>query len=374
MAYAPYEEDEDENLSTVAQPSGAGLSSAGQYGTTQVNNPSTPGKFTNFSSYFNANSGAAGGMATKLGDRLEGDASGALSGADKTLKTTTTDATKNTLAGPGAGITVAKPKTERIEGADTQLQDTPTTWQPDNTITPTNAASLAGTAYKGPTETTVAEAYAPLQAKADKAGREIATTTDAAGVKALQGGTGFDAQLAYVAGGNRLSGLRQKYGGLSKAVSDSKGLATAAANRGAADTKTAADAYGKIGKTFSDAETEAARVAGEKTRGAERDSWNNADDAFNFSVGADQNAILGDQQAGGHIATTGERPTGETFRQMLPQAFTHPASPMFIPYNYMVTVFDSLTPDEARQMLSMPKDPAFVQFVLQMGKKYGVKS
>ncbi len=385
MAYAPYEEDEDENLSPVAQPSGAGLSSAGNYGPTQVNNPSGPGKFINFSSYFNANSGAAQGMGSQLADRLEGGASSALSGAKKTEADTTTSAAANTLAGPAAGVTVAnpalvptvtapEPKPTRGPVLDdrskprpvkdrTAAPPPPTYAQPVNTITPEEAAAKGGTIYKGPTAAGVNAAYDPLQSRADVTGRELAQTSDAAGVKAVQGGTGFDAQLAYVAGGNRLSGLRQKYGGISKAVSDSKNLALAAANNATDTTAASVGAYQGLGKTFSDAETERKRVETETATKKSQDGWNSVIDASNG------------RGWGAHIVTTGERPTGEAFVSTIPPEY--PLAKM--DRATAARVFDAMSDEEAKAALRHPmlggsgNWDAFNEYLNQMARKYGVQ-
>jgi hypothetical protein len=362
MAYAPYEEDEDENLSPVAQPSGAGLSSVGSYGPTQVNNPSPSGRFTNFSSYFNANKSAANTMGTGLADRLEGSASTALAGAKKAETETTESAAANTLKGPEA-TTPGQPASAWIE-ASTQI---PTTLDPRK-----EAEEKKGTIYKGPTQDSVSAAYDPFTTQADKTGREIGQTKDAAGTKAVMGGTGFDAQLAHVAGGGRLSGLRQKYGGISKAVSDSKALAVAAANNAQETTRTSTAAWDQRSKDF--AETD--RLTQEAATGAQnaknKADWNTAIDGFNQSIGKEQNAVLGEQQAGGHIPTTGERPSGANFAAMMPDFFKNRTSPGYVPPYFLERVFDSLSDDEARAMLAMKKDPAFVQLVRQMAQKYKV--
>jgi hypothetical protein len=370
MAYAPYEEDEDENLSPVAQPSGAGLSSAGNYGPTQVNNPSGPGKFINFSSYFNANKGQAEGMGAALGDKLEGGAQGAQDFTKKTEKDVTDAATANTLKGPDAGqaIVAAAPTspTPKIETISVV---------PDQSGLRKEAAEKAGTVYKGPTQESVAATYRPAQEKADIAGRELAQTSDAAGVKAVQGGTGFDAQLAYVAGGNRLSGLRQKYGGISKAVSDSKNLAVAAANKAQETTKTNAAAWGQRSQAYADADRIAQETADTARNTKAKDAWNAALDGFNQSVDATgPTAVLGEQQSGGHIPTTGERPTGASFAAAMPQYYSHRASPGYIPPYFLEKTFDALSNEEALQMLSMSKSGyGFADFVRQMAKKYGVQ-
>lgn len=247
MAYLLNEEEDE--LNRPAGSGGAGLASVGSVGPTQVNNPSGPSRFINFSSYFNANRGAAEAAGNSLVSGLESKAQGAQAGAQKAQTDVATQATANTLKGPEAGVRVEIPMDKGTHAGTVSLED---------------AKKKGETKYTGPTAESVNTLFGPLSQQAATASRELAQTGDAAGVKALRGGTGFDAQLANTAAGGRLEGLRKKYGNVSNAVADSKALATGAASAAQGTTEASAAAYKGMANSY---ET---KLKGESTRRANK--------------------------------------------------------------------------------------------------------
>lgn len=226
MAYLPYEDEEDAL-------GGAGLSQgANTGGPTQVYNPSGPSRFTNFAQYFNANNGQAAGDSLVAG--LEAPAAAAHSGLTSAKNETVSAAQAGTARGPtplpsGPMSTAPVPRT----GLGTPSQV---------------AASHVGATYTGPTMEATAARFDPLQQGATRAAQNINTARDAAGVRAIRGGTGFQATLAHAGAGGRLSDLRKKYGGLAGEAGDMYGAATGAVTGG----KTASEQASKDWKTRSD--------------------------------------------------------------------------------------------------------------------------
>lgn len=360
MAYAPYEEEDEDGLSPMARAPGppgslrtkassatpAPTAPQASMGPTQVNNPSTSGRFINFSSYFNANRPAAEGAGDRLVGDLTKEASGVESAAKSVQTKTSKDAADGTLGMPNPGTMV-----ERAFDTGSRV----------GYITPELAEQKSKTVYAGPGQDNVEAAFAPLGARADTVGRSINQTTDAAGTKAVTGGTGFQAQLAHTAAGGRLGDLRQKYGGLSKAVADSKALASGAVKY-AQDTTTAnAAAYGKLASDFAGRE----KVSDENRIRREQESTKNA---WNT-------ALTNSNKYGGHIPTTGTRPGGQVFASSLPQDFANPASPLYMPPAAVAKVFDALSDADAQAVLSYDRrnGAGFREMLNNLGIKYGVK-
>lgn len=236
MAYLPYEEDEEAlGMGGPNQGGAPGVSA------TQTYNPSGPSRFTNFASYFNANGGQAAG--DKLVADIEAPAKAAKAGAETTKADVSRKAKENTIQGP-TGPAVPNPTVVPPPAAvapphagvtkyKTIRQGLTSSGPTTNTALNT-ARTQAARTYGGPSVSGVDELFAPLQKQATNAARGVSLAQDAAGVKALRGGTGFEATLARAGAGGRMAELRKRYGNLVGDVSDvhmgARGDAEAAAN------------------------------------------------------------------------------------------------------------------------------------------------
>ncbi len=197
--FNPYDE-EDDGLSTAALGQSATRPPAGASPTSTAN-PSSPNRFINFSSYFNANKGTAENKANELMGGL-GNA------AQATLDTSKKD--KDTsIAASNASRGMAPPTDPQalaVEDANREKQEE---YYPGSTSGPGMSPTGAG-----PTPDQIGQHYAGTAMSAQATTQKLNQTTDAEGVKALQGGTGFNAALTSAAAGGRMADLRKKYGGL----------------------------------------------------------------------------------------------------------------------------------------------------------------
>lgn len=416
MAYIPYDEDEEDELAG-GSPGQVGTGSA-NYAPSVTHNPSSSGKFTNFSAYFNANNGAARG--DELVSGLQGPADAARTGAEKAKTDTTTKATANTIQGPAQGVTVAtpvapppvqtvtatptttqkqlgaiaksggtwrapqQPATQPAAPATQPAAPAPAPVQPANTITPEEAKAKGAQTYTGPTADSVDELFAPLQSQATNAQRNISMSRDAAGVKALGGRTGFEATIARAGAGGRINELQKKYGRLAGDVRDAHYDASTAAGRAELDSGTAIGGFQKLTGDYDTAEAD--RVAKLKERqAADLEKWN---------AGKWNNAWAGLPGAKEHFGGgTGKRPTGrEWLAAFDPYLGAAPGSRLDrlgVSAEWgrkFVDLFDKLPDDEAMRVMQMgstrnPDGTArtpmqeieFLNYLASLAPKYGVK-
>lgn len=252
MAYVPRQDEEDEE--TGFGPSAVSATAAAPaVGSSTTFNPSAPSRFTNFSSYFSANN--AGAMGDKLVGDLDSKASGAQTDATKAKDNVVSQAQSSTIAAPTAGQKAPAPPQQ--SATRPPVYGVPSYGSikqglragPDGSGT-AYAQGQAARAYTGPTGETVYSTFDPLMQAGAKAQKNINTAQDAAGVQAIQGGTGFDATLTSAGAGGRKSELKGKYAKLYDAMEGDRKAAWEAANKAAADSgaalgewKTAADAW-----------------------------------------------------------------------------------------------------------------------------------
>src|SRR5687767_3953516 len=182
MAYLPYEEEEDEQQpgqpgqATAAAPPSATPAMVG----TQFTNPSTPDRFVNFSSYFNANKPAAEAAGTNLVNDLDGRASTAATQASTGAQDLTKQAQAATMTPPSA-VGVGAP----------EEANAPKDLVGGTLISREEADTKAKSAYSGPKTADVEKYFMPLTEQAGRVSREINTAQDAAGIQALKGGSSF---------------------------------------------------------------------------------------------------------------------------------------------------------------------------------------
>ncbi len=215
MAYNPFEDEEDE----LGQAGPAGTGTA-NYGTTQAANPSSSSRFINFGDYFKANGGQQAG--DKLVSGLEGAAGAAQTASTGARTNLTNQAATGTVQAPVMPAAVTQP----IARSPDRIYEAP---------------KLPG--YSGPSQETATAAFAPIGTAATTAVQRINQSKDAAGVKAVQGGTGFDATLAYAGAGGRLGQLRNKYGGLVSSVNADQAATNAAIGTAEATSKASGETY-----------------------------------------------------------------------------------------------------------------------------------
>lgn len=409
MAYLP-QEDEEEQLSTAAL--GQQGATTPSVGPTQTYNPSSSSRFTNFGDYFRANNGA--GMGDSLVSGLEGAATAAGTGAQKAAGDVKAGAAAGTVQGPAQGTTVgiapppsvvpATPPRPRPTPAQVRLDlgvmaksgnYTPTPAHVAGTLAPAapaapapsgpvisrgEAEGMAGRTYSGPSEDDVEALFAPLQRDATRATQNISTARDAAGVKAVQGGTGFEATLAHAGAGGRLPDLRAKYGSLAGDVRTARGEASQAVGQAARDSGVATEGYRGLVGDFDAEQGRLAQERAEKDVKYQRGQWRNA--TANTAGGK-----LGSYKA---VET---RPTGEQWLDFIDPGLRerNPGTAyvggsflrdLGLPegsFSKMAKTFDLLTEEEALQATRLVSRAQgaddyipLLEYLNKMAQKYGV--
>ncbi len=205
--YNPWDEEDDQaNLSPAALGQTPQETPAGA-APTSVTNPSSSGRFTNFASYFNANpAAAAAGQNTVEGLGQQAQRLQEQSAKDR----------GSVVSSAGATTVMAPPKDPAARAVEEANREK----QAEYGYTPNQ--------YTGPAVEQVGQRFAQTGAKAEDTTRRLNQTRDAEGMKALQGGTGFQAALAYAGAGGQADTLRKRYAGLLGNVEKDANAATSA--------------------------------------------------------------------------------------------------------------------------------------------------
>lgn len=255
MAYNPYEEDDEELKQLGGALAPGGQTGGGQRPAAPVSGvmPSNSNRFVNFASYFNANNGQAkgDGLVTQLDTgaiQAQQAAKDASAGIQK-------QAQAGTLQGPTAANAV--PTTPPVATVAPQPYQPPSapqagvgrsriglTGEVQKPVSATqHATTQSGVGYAGPKEADVYGAFQPVMKQAGKAARDINTAQDVAGVAAVTSKNGFQSALASAGAGGRKGDLRRKYAGLVGGAEAARKTAWDAAQKGAADSAAAAEAW-----------------------------------------------------------------------------------------------------------------------------------
>lgn len=259
MPYIEKPEEDEDGLQVGATPGALAPAPAGarQADTAapaaSQNAGKTPGRFVNFARYFNANKAGA----TATGNQLAGGIEKRGADAQGQLQTRVGQFGEEVKRGMGAaGVTATAPvsappqptsavapRTQPASGGKAPPAIATTT--PNSGPTPPPAPRET-VEWKGPGSLSEGAGWNELVAGAGKAADEAKQTATSAGTQALlqermksgtytPGQSRFDAGLVGAASGDKFAALRERFGGLPKALSDAE-TASAAASKAAQGT------------------------------------------------------------------------------------------------------------------------------------------